>query len=71
MTVEQKQLIQMQVSVLKQTMKKEGLVFGILVNKEDYDKSSICFMDRQALSRGERTGIVIGLEELNRGLIES
>lgn len=69
MTVEQKQLIQMQVSVLKQTMKKEGLVFGILVNKEDYDKSSICFMDRQALARGERTWIVIGLEELNRGLI--
>ena len=69
MTVEQKQLIQMQVSVLKQTMKKEGLVFGIVVNKEDYDKSSICFMDRQALTRGEREGIVVGLEELNRGLI--
>lgn len=69
MTVEQKQLIQMQVSVLKQTMKKEGLVFGILVNKEDNDKSSICFMDRDALVKGERTGIIIGLEELNRGLV--
>lgn len=69
MTVEQKQLIQMQVSVLKQTMKKEGLVFGIVVNKEDPDKSAICFMDRQALSRGEKEGIVVGLEELNRGLI--
>lgn len=69
MTVEQKQLIQMQVSVLKQTMKKEGLVFGIIINKEDHDKSAICFMDRNALAMGERTGIVIGLEELNRGLI--
>lgn len=69
MTVEQKQLIQMQVSVLKQTMKKEGIVFGVMVNKENHDKSAICFMDKQALARGEREGVVIGLEELNRGLV--
>ena len=69
MTVEQKQLIQMQVSVLKQTMKKEGVVFGIVVNKEDVDKSAICFLDKKALANGDKVGLVIGLEELNGGLV--
>lgn len=69
MTTETKQLIQMQVSVLKQTMKKEGLVFGVMVNKEDADKSAICFLDKNALRNGDKVGLVIGLEELNRGLV--
>ena len=69
MTVEQKQLIQMQMNVLKETMRKEKLVFAIAVNKEDIDKSTLAFVDKESLARGERMGIMISLEELNRGLI--
>ena len=69
MTLEQKQLIQMQIEFLKHTMKKERLVFEITVNKEDANKSTLAFVDRDSLNRGERTGIMIGLDDLNRGLV--
>jgi hypothetical protein len=69
MNKEQMQLIKGHFDVLKQTMKKEGFVFAIIVNKDDSDKSSLAIMDRHALSKGEHKGISIKLEELNRGLI--
>ena len=69
MTADQKQLIQMQFDLLRQTMKKEGLVFKVLTNREDADKFSLAIIDRDSLARGENVGIVIGLEELNRGLV--
>lgn len=69
MNKEQMQLIKGHFEILKQTMKKEGLVFAIIVNKEDADKSSLAIMDRKTLSKGEHRGISIALEDLNRGLV--
>ena len=69
MTGDQKELIQMHVNLLRETMRKEGLVFGIVVNRNDYDKSSIAIMDRDSAQEGSYKGISISLKDLNRGLV--
>lgn len=69
MTTDQKELIQLQFQMLKQTMKKEGLIFGILVDKSNIDNSSIVIMERSAFIEGEQNGLSISLASLNRGLI--
>lgn len=69
MTVEQKQLIQMHFNILRQMMEKEGLVFGIVVNKKDYDNSALAIMDKNSAIGGNFSGISINLKDLNRGLV--
>ena len=70
MTDETKQLIGLQLSVLKQTMKEDGVIFGFAVDKSDVNKSSLCFMDKeQYLKNGKNNGFSVSLTELNRDLL--
>lgn len=49
MTDDTKELIQFQLSMLRQTMKNEGVIFALAVDKQDFDKSRLFFMDNQQL----------------------
>ena len=40
MLEEQKKMIELQISILKEIMRQEGLIFGFLIDKKDESKSS-------------------------------
>jgi hypothetical protein len=69
MTDDVKELLQLQLSILKTHMKENGVLFGILVNKQDVNNSQICFVDKKKyVASGQVDGIKISLAELNEGL---
>lgn len=69
MTEDTKQMIQLHLSMLKQTMKKESVVFAIMVDKKDFDKSRLCFIDKESLKYGKHDGITVSLQDLNENLL--
>lgn len=70
MTDETKQLLQIQLSILKQTMKDNGVIFAFAIDKTDMDKSSLYFMNKESyLANSKRDGFSVSLTELNKGLI--
>lgn len=69
MTEDTKQYIQWYLSILKQAMKNENMIFGIMVDKEDANNSRLCFVDKEQYFKGKHDGITISLEELNRDLL--
>lgn len=70
MTDETKQLLQIQLSMLKQTMKDNGVVLALMIDKEDVDESIICFIDEeQYFSKRKMSGISVSLTDFNKDLI--
>lgn len=70
MTDDTKQLIQLQLEMLKQTMKENGVMFAFVVNKDDIGDSSLAFMDvKQYFANGKRDGFQASLTELNKDII--
>lgn len=70
MSEETKEYMICLIEVLKEAMKKEGLLFAIAVDKKDFDNSSICIIEKEALiSKGKAEGIKFRLYELNKGLL--
>lgn len=70
MTADTKQYIQLHLSLLKEAMKKEGLIFGIAVDKNEPNNSRLCFIDKkQYLTMAKHDGIIVSLQDLNNGLI--
>ena len=69
MTDEQKQYISLHLDLLKKALKKEGLCFAFLIDKTDFDKSSLVIADVQSIRNGNVDGMKIRLEKLNEGLI--
>ena len=70
MTDETKELLKFQLSMLKQTMKDNGIMFAFAIDKADVDNSSLYFMDKeQYFSGGQKDGFSVRLTELNKGLI--
>lgn len=70
MTDETNQIIRLQLAVLRQTMKEDGVIFGFAVDKSDVNKSRLCFMDKgQYLKYGKNNGFSVSLTELNRDLL--
>ena len=69
MTANQKETVQLHLSILKEAMKQEGLIFGIAVDKKDVNNSRLCFIDKEQYFKGKHDGISISLMDLNRGLI--
>lgn len=61
-----KQSIDLVLSLLKTTMKECNLVFGIMVDKTDFNKSQIAFLDRESLKYGKQDGVMVSLDELNK-----
>lgn len=70
MTDKTKQLLQIQLSILKQTMKDNGVILGLAVDEKDVDKSKICFIDKaQYLKEQKTSGISVSLTDFNRELL--
>lgn len=69
MTDEKKQYISLHLDLLKKALKDEGLCFAFLIDKTDFDKSSLVFADMQSIRNGKVDGMKISLEKLNDGLI--
>lgn len=69
MTDEQKQYILLHLDILKKALKDEGLCFAFLIDKTDFDKSSLAVADVQSIKAGKVDGMKISLEKLNDGLI--
>ena len=70
MTDETKQLIQLQLTLLKQTMKDNGVILVIGANKSNLDKSIICFIDKDKyLTEGKSNGISVSLADFNKELL--
>lgn len=70
MTDEVKQLLQIQLSMLKQTMKGNGVVLALMIDKEDADNSKVLFIDKELYLTEQRTsGISVSLTDFNKDLI--
>lgn len=70
MTDETKQLLEIQLSMLKQTMKYNGLILALSIDRSDADKSKICFIDKEQYFRDQKTrGISVSLADFNEDLI--
>lgn len=70
MTDEAKKLLQIQLSMLKQTMKDNGVVLALMIDKLDIDNSGLLFMDKEPyFANGKKDGFGVSLTELNKGLI--
>lgn len=70
MTDETKQLLRIQLSMLKQTMKDNGVMFAFAIDKTYIDNSKLCFMDKEPyFTNGKKEGFCVSLTELNKGLI--
>ena len=70
MTDETKQLIQLQLSVLKQTMEDNRVILALMIDKEDVDNSKFLFIDKeQYLSERKTSGISVSLTDFNEDLI--
>lgn len=70
MSEETKEYMRFLMEMLKESMKKEGLLFAIAVDKKDFDNSSICIVDKETyVTERKVDGIRFCLDELNRGLL--
>ena len=70
MTDETKGLLEIQLSMLKQTMKDNGVILALAVDNKDVNNSKICFIDKeQYLSERKTSGISVSLTDFNEDLI--
>ena len=70
MSEETKEYIRFHMEILKESMKRDGLLFAIAVDKKDFDNSSICILDRERFVKdGKIDGVKFQLDELNKGLL--
>lgn len=69
MTDDTKQYIQLHLSILKEAMKQEGLIFGIAVDNSELNNSKLCFIDKEQYFKGKHDGITVSLQDLNRDLL--
>lgn len=60
-----KQEIEVVLSLLKGVMTRNNLMFGIIVDKNDFNKSQIAFLDKNSYRLGKKDGIMISLDEMN------
>ena len=68
---ETKQYIAMHLSVLKNVMSDEKLIFGIVVDRKDVNESKLAIIDREKyLKTGIGDGFFVSLSDLNKGLLE-
>ena len=69
MTEEKKQSFLVGLSLLKTVMQEEELVFGIVVDKKDPNKSQLAALSKHELQKGKMDGTTVSLDELNKGLL--
>ena len=66
MSEEQKQGINIAISLLKTTLQEMNLYIGVAVDKTDFNKSQIAFLDKTEYAKGNTSGLMVTLDELNK-----
>ena len=70
MTDETRDLLKIQLSVLKETMKQAGVILGLAVDKSDVNNSKIVFMDKDKyIEIHKMDGFSVSLTDFNKELI--
>ena len=70
MTDETRDLLHIQLEVMKTTMKQAGVILGIAVDKYDVDNSKILFMDKDKYIETQKMdGFSVSLTDFNKDLI--
>ena len=71
MKEETKQYIAMHLSILKNVMSDEKLIFGIVVDRKDVNESKLAIIDREKyLKTGIADGFFVSISDLNKDLLE-
>lgn len=71
MTDETRDLLHIQLEVLKTTMAQEGVILGLAVDKSDVNNSIIVFMDKDKyIATHKMDGFSVSLTDFNKELIE-
>ena len=70
MTDETRDLLHIQLEVLKTTMKQTGVILGLAVDKSDVNNSKIVFMDNDKyITTHKMDGFSVSLTDFNKELI--
>ena len=70
MTDETRDLLHIQLEVLKTTMKQAGVILGLAVDKSDVNNSKIVFMDKDNyIETHKMDGFSVSLTDFNKDLI--
>ena len=70
MTDETRDLLHIQLEVLKTTMKQAGVILGLAVDKSDVNNSKIVFMDNDKyIAKHKMDGFSVSLTDFNKDLI--
>ena len=70
MTDETKDLLKIQLEVLKTTMAQAGVILGLAVDKSDVNNSKIVFMDKgKYIATNKMDGFSVSLTDFNKDLI--
>ena len=70
MTEETRELLHIQLIVLKETMKQAGVILGLAVDKSDVNNSIIVFMDKDKyIVTHKMDGFSVSLTDFNKELI--
>ena len=70
MTDETRDLLRIQLEVLKTTMKQEGVILGIAVDKSNVNNSKIVFMNKDKyIATHKMDGFSVSLTDFNKDLI--
>ena len=70
MTDETRDLLHIQLEVLKTTMKQAGVILGLAVDKSDVNNSIIVFMDKDKyIATHKMDGFSASLTDFNKDLI--
>lgn len=65
---QKQQKIDFALNFLKNIMREENLVFGIMVNKKDMNNSELLFVEKENIGKEEYNACSVTLTELNDGL---
>jgi aerobic-type carbon monoxide dehydrogenase small subunit (CoxS/CutS family) len=65
-----KSMIRIHLGLLADTLKETNTVVGIMINKQDFNKSQLAFVDYDSFQKGNcKDGFVVSLDELNKGIL--
>lgn len=70
MTDETRDLLHIQLNILKETMKQAGVILGLAVDKSNVNNSKIVFMDKgKYIETHKMDGFSVSLTDFNKDLI--
>lgn len=67
-----KNAIRVALSILQTTLTETNTAVGIMINKEDLNKSQLAFIDYDSFCNGNiNDGFAVSLNELNKGFLNN